>query len=194
MNLNDFTSTNRISKEKANDELIKLVQNAYSGEKAAANAYWGHANSIFITDKIEKNELLEIMNEELHHRHELLLILKSLNSKPNFFKEALMNFIGYIIAILCLPGTWFMPMYGAGQLESKNIAEYEVLARLAYLSDHKELCSLFLDFAEKEWDHEYYFRKKVLSHKLSDYIPLWKIPPEKASIKNSFDIFVSKNL
>ncbi len=193
MNLQDFSNSEAIPKAKAKFELIKLVQSAYSGEKAAANAYWGHSKSLFVTDKAEKLELTEIMNEELHHRNELLLILKSLDSSPNAFKEIVMNLIGYVIALLCLPGTWFMPMYGAGQLESKNIAEYEVLARLAFFSERMDLIPLFLDFAEKEWDHECYFRQKVLSHSFSKFIPLWKVPPEKESIRNDFEVFIRQN-
>lgn len=189
MNISDFNPLKPISKDTAKYELIKLVQSAYSGEKAAANAYWGHAHSLFVRNKAEKHELLEIMNEELHHRHELLLILQSLGSKPDAVKELVMNFIGYVIALLCLPGTWFLPMYGAGQLESKNIAEYEVLARLAFLSGDENLIPLFLDFAEKEWDHEYYFRQKVLSHPLSNYVPLWRIPLERNLIRTNFNAF-----
>jgi rubrerythrin len=190
MDLKDFESSNGLSQEQAKAQLINILQNAYSGEKAAANAYWGHANSLFVTDKTEKEELLEIRREELHHRDEILIVLKSLGSGPNAFKEILMNAIGYVIAILCFPGTWFVPMYGAGQLESKNIAEYEVLARLAYLSDHKDLVPMMLDFAEKEWDHEYYFRQKVLSHKLAHYIPMWTIPNSRESIRQNFSEFL----
>lgn len=194
MDLKYFDSPCSLTTAQAKAELIKILQNAYSGEKAAANAYWGHANSLFVTDKTEREELRQIQIEELHHRDEILIILKSLGAGPNTFKEILMNFIGYVIAILCWPGTWLIPMYGAGQLESKNIAEYEVLARLAFLSDHKELIPTMLDFAEKEWDHEYYFRQKVLSHKLSKYIPLWTIPEARESIRENFKEFESKAL
>lgn len=194
MNLNDLLLKNPNSKETAKEtakvELIKLVQNAYSGEKAAAIAYWGHSKSLFVTDESEKLELIQIMNDELHHRDKLLLILKSLDSYPNKYKEFIMNVIGYVIALLCLPGTWFIPMYGAGHLESQNIIEYQNLAQLAFISDRKDLIPLFLEFAEKEWDHEYYFRQKVLSHRISKMIPLWKVPLERDSIRNNFELFV----
>ena len=194
MDLKYFDSPNSMTPAQAKTELIKILQNAYSGEKAAANAYWGHAHSLFVTDKTEKAELLQIRDEELHHRDEILTILKSLGARPNVFKEILMNIIGYVIALLCWPGTWFIPMYGAGQLESKNIAEYEVLARLAYLSGHKDFIPMMLDFAEKEWDHEYYFRQKVLGHKLSNYIPLWSIPEAKECIRTNFKEFEIRSL
>ncbi len=169
--------------------LLKMIQNAYSGEKAAALAYWGHAHSFFVSDINEKQELLEIMKEELHHRAELLSLLQSFDKKPSLIKEFVMTSIGLTIAFLCLFGTWFIPMYGAGVLESKNINEYEVLARLAYLDGQQELVPLFLSFAEKEWDHEFYFRQKVLKHQLSKYVSLWPGPPERHLFQQTFNEF-----
>ena len=74
-------------------------------------------------------------------------------------------------------------MYGAGFLESRNIVEYEVAARLAAESGLGEFVECLLEMAEVEWEHELYFRHRVLSHPLSGFIPLWEAPPPKADIR-----------
>jgi rubrerythrin len=76
-------------------------------------------------------------------------------------------------------------MYGAGLLESRNIVEYEVAARLAAESGHPEFVDCLLEMAEVEWEHELYFRERVLSHALVRFIPVWKTPPPKSEIRKT---------
>lgn len=173
-------------KSKAKAALIQLLQNAHAGEKAAANAYWGHAHSLFITDSQEKSEILKIYNDELHHRYRIKIILSQLHAKPRPFREIGMWLIGSIIATLSFFGTWYIPMYGAGHLESSNIGEYEVAARLAFLAGEVSLVDELLSFGELEWDHEHYFRKKTLSHPLSQWLRLWPQPKPREEIRSSF--------
>ena len=85
-------------------------------------------------------------------------------------------------------------MYGAGKLESTNIVEYEVAARLAYISGHHQYIDEFLKFAEIEWDHELYFRQKSETHFLYKYSPKWVIPKPKQSISSDMESYKTKFL
>lgn len=181
-----------LDSDEALKKLIKLIQNAHAGEKAAANAYYGHYNSLFVRCGVERNEIFEIYQDELHHRKRLFEMLQILGAKPSFFKEILMYTVGFVIGFLCLFGGWLIPMYGAGKLESENVEEYEVAARLAYLSGKESFFEDFLLFAEIEWDHELYFRQKAMSHRLYKYLPKWKSLNPKESIRALFLDFSSE--
>ncbi len=189
MEIDNFKFHKFSEAHQAKAALIKLLQDAHAGEKAAANAYFGHAYSLFLTDKNEKNEILKIYNDELHHRHRLGEFLLQLKSKPRPLREAQMWLVGAFIAVLSYFGTWLIPMYGAGRLERSNIGEYEVAARLALISGELSLVDELLHFAEIEWDHEYYFRNKVESHIFSRFIPLWNKPKPREEIRNSYKNF-----
>lgn len=177
------------SKDEAKKALIKLLQDAHAGERAAAYAYYGHAKSAFVTDSTEKREIFKIYQEEIHHREGLFIMLNDLGASPRFLREKLMQAVGSIIGFLCLFGGWFIPMYGAGKLESNNIEEYEVSARLAYLSGYRHLIEDLLVFAETEWDHEIYFRNKAETHRLYKIFPKWVFPPNKEMIRSRFEEF-----
>jgi hypothetical protein len=82
-------------------------------------------------------------------------------------------------------------MYGAGRLESRNIREYEGAARFALKCGHPEHIDCLLTMAEVEWEHEHYFRLKVLSHALGRVVPVWGEPPPKESIRTSFREFAA---
>jgi hypothetical protein len=77
-------------------------------------------------------------------------------------------------------------MYGAGRLESRNIREYEIAARYARDGGHNEFVDCLLAMAEVEWEHENYFRSRVLSHGLGRRVNLWSQPPAKEMIRKSF--------
>lgn len=151
-----------------------------------ANAYWGHTHSFFVTSKEERRELHQIYRDELHHRARLREILKELKSQPRLLREIGMYMVGFTIGFLCLFGGWFIPMYGAGKLESTNVAEYEVAARLAYRAGLTHMVEELLFFAEIEWDHEDYFFKKTTSKPWHRYTPLWQRPAPRANIQHSF--------
>lgn len=55
-------------------------------------------------------------------------------------------------------------MYGAGRLESTNIADYEVIGWVSVEAGYPEFVEPLIRMAEVEWDHEFYFRRKVLTH------------------------------
>lgn len=171
----------------ANDaatRLVRLLQNAHAGEKAAFLAYEGHALSVRGTG--EHDEIRKIQREEWEHRECLGRFLLELGSGPRASRELLMTCIGHSISLFCRIGGWFIPMYGAGKLERGNIVEYEVAARLARDAGFPHMVEPLLDMAEVEWDHELYFRSKSLAHWLARFVPVWGAPPARAAIRESF--------
>ncbi len=182
----DLQNFPQIEKMQARKHFVRALQNAHAGELAAAWAYTGHGYSLFVWDKQEKAEILKIRDEELHHRKRIREMLDELGGKPRLLPEFLFLCIGLTIAFLCLLGGWFIPMYGAGKLESGNIFEYEVAARLAFMAGLEKYVPELLEFGELEWDHELYFRKKTNSHFLAKLIPLWPSPKAKERIGSEF--------
>ncbi len=165
-------------------ELAALLKLAYSGELAAALAYRGHARSV--RDEDERARILQIEAEELHHRERLGQMLAELGERPDARLERRARRIGHVLALLCRLGGWLVPMYGAGRLESRNVREYETAARHARDGGRGEWVDELLVMAEVEWEHEAYFRERVLSHRLGRRLPIWTAPPPKASIRASY--------
>lgn len=166
------------------ENLARILRLAYSGELAAALAYRGHWHSL--VDRDDRFHIYKIEQEEWHHRSLVGDMLQKIGKSPNIFREVRAFCIGYILAFLCHISGWLLPMYAAGKLESKNIKEYELAARLAAISDHPEFVDCLLTMAEVEWDHEYYFRSCVLRHRWSNRIPIWPAPPSREKIRSSF--------
>jgi len=174
------------------DKLIKLLQDAHAGEKAAAFAYSGHARSL--KDAREIADLKKIENEEWDHRERLAIMLTELGSGPRATREFLMSLVGHTISSLCILGGyfnilnfgWFMSMYGAGKLECGNIVEYEVAAQYAFAAGYPQFAPSLLDMSEIEWDHEFYFRQKTFESKWSRRIAIWSAPPPRDLIQKNF--------
>ena len=164
--------------------LIQILQLAYSGERAAAYAYRGHWHSVRNPDERTRIEAIE--NEEWHHRNLVGEMLRALGARPDRLREVRAAIIGRTLQALCHVSGWFAPMYGAGKLESRNIREYEAAARFALVSGHVEFVDCLLTMAEVEWEHEHYFRSKVLSHPAGRLLPIWPLPPPKEDIRSSF--------
>jgi rubrerythrin len=164
--------------------LIALLQRAYSAERAAAYAYRGHWHSV--VDMDERARIIQIENEEWHHRELVGGMLESLGARPSRQREIRSLLIGRVLGFLCHLTGWLGPMYGAGKLESRNIREYETAARHARDCGHDQLTDCLLTMAEVEWEHEYYFRSRVLLHGLGRKLSLWPAPPPKETIRESF--------
>ena len=164
--------------------LIALLQLAYSAERAAAYAYRGHWHSV--VDMDERARIRQIENEEWHHRELVGGMLESLGARPSRQREIRSLLVGRVLGFLCHLMGWLAPMYGAGRLESRNIREYETAARYARDCGHEELTECLLTMAEVEWEHEYYFRSRVLLHGLGRKLTLWPAPPPKETIRESF--------
>jgi len=166
------------------EALVRLLQSAYSGELAAGHAYRGHAASV--SDPEEEKQIRKIEDEEWVHRRQVGEMLAALGSAPDPARERKLLRIGKTIAFLCRIGGWYVPMYGAGRLESHNVKEYEDAADLAVASGHPEFVECLLEMAEVEWDHEAYFRGMVESHWLRHLIRVWPAIPPRDAIRADF--------
>lgn len=164
--------------------LVAILRLAYSGELAAAWAYRGHWRSV--SDPGEREHIRAIEEEERAHRARVGAMLAELGAEPSRFREAMMGTLGRVLGALCHVSGWLAPMYGAGRLESRNVHEYEVAARRALAGGRTEWVDELLEMAEREWDHEAWFRERVRAHWLGKRLPLWKVPPPRESIRESF--------
>ena len=163
------------------DALIRVLRSACSGELAAIHAYHGHAASVSSAE--ERERILVIRAEEHHHRELVLGLLASLGAAPSRKREVLFWCIGKSISLLCRIGGWFIPMYGAGKLERLNIVEYENAARYARELGRTDMIECLLTMAEVEWEHEKYFRERIVGHWMLRIFPMWDAPPAKETIR-----------
>jgi rubrerythrin len=175
------------STDQADDQvkLIALLQLAYSGELAAGYAYRGHWHSVADAEERVRIEIIE--NEEWHHRDLVGQMLRSLSAGPNRVREIRATIVGRVLGVLCHISGWLVPMYGAGKLESQNIREYETAARYARSCGRTGFIDCLLTMAEVEWEHEHYFRSRVLQHPWAARLSIWPKPPPKETIRSSFE-------
>jgi rubrerythrin len=166
-------------------KLIGILQLAYSGELAAAYAYRGHWKSV--SDVAERTAIRNIEEDEWRHRQLVGDMLAKLQAGPDNFRETRATVIGRTLGVLCHVTGWLLPMYGAGKLESRNVREYETAARHARDCGCLEFIDCLMEMAEVEWEHELYFRARVVSHRLGRRLPLWPRPPAKESIRMSYE-------
>jgi hypothetical protein len=169
----------------AEARLADRLSAAYSGELAAALVYAHHARSV--RDASERAHIERIRGEELHHREGVGRMLAALGGAPSAARERRARAIGATLGPLCHATGWLAPMLGAGFLERGNIVEYEVAARLAARCGRAGFVAPLLDMAEVEWDHERWFRGRVLDHPLGRRLPLWSVPPPRGEIRASFE-------
>ncbi len=153
----------------AKTKLIRILQNAYSGEVAAAYAYRGHWKSL--KDGAEKEQIKKIEAEEWDHRRRVGEWLDKLGAAPRPVREKVFWTVGRTLGFTCHLSGWFMPMYFAGRLESQNSAEYEEAAGFAKELEMHDCVEDLLDMARVEVEHEVFFRKTVTGHRL---LPIMK--------------------
>ncbi len=161
---------------------VRLLQQAYSGELGAAIAYAGHAASV--ANPAERERIRLIRQDELDHRAWLGEMLHALGARPDPRLELRNRSIGAGIAAFCHVGGWFLPMYGAGWIEARNLAEYERAVRLAIMCGELQFTERLLQMAEAEWEHEHFFRSKAASHPLAGVLRLWPSPGPKSAIRD----------
>ncbi len=150
-------------------KLVKLLQLAYSAEKAAAFAYIGHAGSVKNPD--QKAAIRQIELDEWRHRETVLAIMQQYDIPPSRYNEIKYHIIGRIISFSCYVIGWFMPYYFAGRLESGNVCEYFIMMRYfheAGITDHDEA---LYEMGMKEKEHEVYFQKSLENNPL---LPLFE--------------------
>jgi len=149
----------------ARQNLIRILQNAYSGERAAAYAYRGHWRSLG-KSAAERERIREIEEEEWTHRREVGKWLEVLEAKPRRFKEAMLWTIGRSLGAACHVSGWFFPMYFAGRLESGNVKEYEDAAAFAKELEMSQCFDELMEMARVEQEHEDFFRSVIAKHRL----------------------------
>jgi len=149
----------------ARQNLIRILQNAYSGELAAAYAYRGHWRSLK-KSTAERERIRQIEAEEWTHRTEVGKWLMVLEAKPRKVKEAILWTIGRSLGAACHVSGWFFPMYFAGRLENGNVKEYENAARFAKELKMPECFDELMEMARVEQEHEDFFRAVVARHHL----------------------------
>lgn len=155
----------------AQARLVRLLQAAHAGERAAAFAYAGHWRSV--RQPADRVRIREIEAEEWDHRRRVGRMLAALGAAPAAARERRMAIIGRVVAVLCFLSGRFVPMYGAGRIERRNVHEYVDAATFARRAGHVELVDELLDMAQVEWDHERYFRGQVTGRWQLRLLPLW---------------------
>ncbi|MBA3700963.1 MAG: ferritin-like domain-containing protein [Planctomycetes bacterium] len=164
----------------AHDSLIRLLRAAHAGERAAALAYVGHARSV--RDPAEREAIGRIGAEEIAHRARVGEMLAELGGAPSAVRERIFSVIGHTLSCFCHVTGWYCPMYGAGWIERRNIQEYVDAAAFAGQAGRTDLAAELLTMAQVEWDHEQWFRAKVLGHWLRRVLPVWGAPPPRAHL------------
>lgn len=146
----------------ARQSLVRILQNAHAGECAAGLAYRGHWRSL--NDSQEKDRIREIEAEEWDHRARVGQWLTKLDAKPRPSRETVFRVIGRSLGLTCYVSGWFMPMYFAGELESRNSIEYEDAAVFARELRMDDCVADLLDMASVEVEHEEFFHAVVAGH------------------------------
>ncbi len=144
--------------------LVKLLQKAYSAEKAAAFAYIGHAGSV--KSEEEKVAIKQIEDDEWEHRKEVLKIMHHYQIPISKYYEIKFYLIGKIISASCYVIGWFMPFFFAGRLESGNVCEYFVMMHYFHELGIKDHDQILYNMGVKEKEHEDYFLSKIKGNKL----------------------------
>jgi demethoxyubiquinone hydroxylase (CLK1/Coq7/Cat5 family) len=146
------------------DTLIAILQDAYSGELAAALAYRGHWKSV--KNPEQRRTIQRIEQEEWDHRKRVGRMMEALGVKPVRGRELKRWIIGRVIAIGCHMVGWFIPMYFAGRLESQNICAYDVAAVHAKSLGLDDFERDLLDMEQVEQTHEEFFLGLVVNHRM----------------------------
>jgi rubrerythrin len=148
-------------------ELVQLLKQAYSAEKAAAFAYIGHAGAV--KDPEEKKAIRQIELDEWGHREEVLKIMKQYDVPVSKYYEFKFYLIGKVIWWACYVIGWFMPFYFAGRLESGNVCEYFRMKQFFNSLGIKEHDHILYEMGIKEKEHEVYFLEKIRNRKMTGF-------------------------
>lgn len=145
-------------------ELVRLLQRAYSAERAASLAYIGHAASL--RDPAAKAAIKQIEDDEWAHRRHVRAIMQRYAVPVSRRFEAQYYVIGQVIAASCHVIGWFMPYFFAGKLESGNVCEYFVMMRYFRALGIREHDAILYEMGMKEKEHEVYFLAQVRQSRL----------------------------
>lgn len=145
-------------------KLERLLQTAYSAEKAAALAYVGHARSL--SDPEQRDAIRRIEEDEWEHRRMVYSIMQQYGVPISRWLEFKFHFVGRFISTASHFIGWFMPYYFAGRLESGNVCEYFVMIHYFHeidICDHDEV---LYEMGMKEKDHEVHFLECLQGNRL----------------------------
>jgi len=143
--------------------LVRLLQNAHSGEIAAFHAYEGHWRSV--RDTSERIAIQLIQLDELRHRIEIYKFLTILAARPNKYQDFLFFLIGKFLSGLCYCTGWLAPMWGALLIEQLGVVNYAELSIEANKEGFPTMAERLLDMGQKEREHEQYFLGKLKERK-----------------------------
>ena len=149
--------------------LARLLQRAYSAEKAAAFAYIGHAGSL--QNQEQKDAVRQIENDEWDHRRNVLAIMRKYHIPVSRYDEIKFHIIGRVISMSCYVIGWFMPYFFAGKLESGNVCEYFVMMHHFHSLGIREHDDVLYEMGMKEKEHEIYFLNQIRTSRL---LPLFE--------------------
>lgn len=149
--------------------LAKLLQQAYSAEKAAAFAYIGHAKNV--STEQEKKAIKQIEDDEWGHRKEVLAIMQEYDIPISKFYELKYHLIGRTISGLCYVIGRFMPFFFAGKLESGNVCEYFRMRQFFNSLGISKHDHVLYEMGIKEKEHEVYFLDQVKDDR---FLPLFE--------------------
>ena len=144
--------------------LVKLLQKAYSGEKAAAFAYIGHARAL--QDPAAKAAVRQIEEDEWKHRENVRGLMERYEVPVSRWLEVKLHVIGRIISASCHVIGRFMPFFFAGKLESGNVCEYFVMMRHFHSLGIREHDAMLYEMGMKEKEHEVYFLAQIKKDRL----------------------------
>jgi len=144
--------------------LVDSLRKAYSGEKAAAFAYIGHAGSLSKPE--DKAAVRQIELDEWGHRENVLKIMRKYDIPISRYYEIKFHLIGRFISASCYVIGWFMPYFFAGKLESGNVCEYFVMMRHFRSLGITEHDGVLYEMGMKEKDHEVYFLQQIKESRL----------------------------
>jgi hypothetical protein len=148
----------------AHPALVRLLQRAYSAERAASFAYIGHAASL--RDPKEKAAVKQIEDDEWTHRRHVLAIMRRHRIPISRRFELQYFVIGKLIGASCHIIGWFMPYFFAGKLESGNVCEYFVMMRYFRSLGIREHDAVLYEMGMKEKEHELFFLGQVQRSRL----------------------------
>lgn len=149
--------------------LVKLLQRAYSGEKAAAFAYIGHARSL--RDPAARAAVRQIEIDEWQHRENIRGLMAQYDVPVSRWYEVKFHIIGRMISAACHVIGRFMPFFFAGKLESGNVCEYFVMMRHFHSLGVHDHDAMLYEMGMKEKEHEVYFLGRIQGSRL---LPLFE--------------------
>jgi hypothetical protein len=144
--------------------LARLLQRAYSAERAAAFAYIGHAATL--RHPAAKAAVRQIEEDEWCHRRHVRRIMEQYEIPVSRAFEVRYYIIGKLIAASCHVIGWFMPYFFAGKLESGNVCEYFVMMQWFHERGITEHDETLYEMGLKEKEHEVYFLDQIKGSRL----------------------------